>query len=147
MFFKRRSTVSTTAMTYLGVGSEFDGDLKTNGGLRVDGAVRGNVNAQGDVEVSANGSIEGAELRGKNIIVFGRIKARLIADGKLTLSSTAHLEGDVVAHSLQIDEGAYYVGYISTKEDEAPSALPPAATDNFQLLEVAEPQAQVRESL
>jgi len=120
-------------MTYLGSGSEFDGNLKTAGDLRVDGAVRGNVEAQGDIEVSVEGSIEGPELRGHNILVYGRIKARTIASGKLTLSSTAYLEGDVIAHSLQIDEGAHYIGYISTDDDRGPTL--PASEPNLQLPE------------
>ena len=135
MFFKRKSASAKSSMTYLGSGSEFNGNLKTAGALRVDGALRGNVEAQGYIEISVEGSIEGAELRVHNILVYGRVKARTIATGKLTLSSTAYLEGDVSAQSLQINEGAHYIGYISTEEEGGP-ALPPS-----------EPSLQLPESI
>jgi cytoskeletal protein CcmA (bactofilin family) len=142
MFFNRKSSAPKPTMTYLGSGSEFDGNLKTAGDLRVDGTVRGNVEANGDIEISVEGAIEGAELRGQNILVYGRVKARVVASGKLTLSSTAHLEGDVIAHSLQIDEGAYYLGYISTQDEASPTLLP--SDRNLQLPESLPTQSSDR---
>jgi cytoskeletal protein CcmA (bactofilin family) len=114
--FKRKSSVS---LTYLSEKSEFQGDLHVEGNLRVDGIVHGTVEVIGDVEISQTGLIEGPELRGNNIIVHGVVKARITAEGRLSLSSTARLEGDVNAHSLDIEAGAYYVGYISTSESKS----------------------------
>ncbi len=120
MFGRRK----TTTLTYLGSGSEFEGNLKTEGSLRVDGFISGTVEVNGDIEISTSGGIEGPELKGNNILVYGRVKARVVADGKLTLSNTAHLEGDVVANSLEIAPGAVYIGYIATREDRAIAGSP-----------------------
>jgi cytoskeletal protein CcmA (bactofilin family) len=113
--FKRKSSAS---LTYLSEKSEFQGDIHVEGNLRVDGIVHGNVEVIGDVEISQTGLIEGPELRANNIIVHGVVKARIIAEGRLSLSRTSRLEGDVNAHSLDIEAGAYYVGYISTSESK-----------------------------
>lgn len=106
-------------LTYLGASSEFQGTLHVEGNLRVDGIVHGTVDVRGDMEVSANGLVEGPELRARNLIVHGVVKARVIAEGKLTLSRTARLEGDVVANSLDIEPGAFYIGYIETGDVKA----------------------------
>ncbi|WAL62741.1 bactofilin family protein [Thermocoleostomius sinensis] len=114
--FKRKPVYS---LTYLSATSEFRGDMNVEGNLRVDGIVHGNVDVRGDVEISQSGLIEGLELRANNIIVHGVIKARVIAEGRLTLSRTARLEGDVTAKSLDIEAGAFYVGHIATTDVKA----------------------------
>jgi cytoskeletal protein CcmA (bactofilin family) len=113
MFNKGKSKVSTS-LTYLASNSEFQGNLHVDGDLRVDGIVHGTVDVSGDMEISATGLVEGAEVRARNLVVHGVIKARVVAQGRLTLSSTARLEGDVVANSLDVAAGAFYVGYIET---------------------------------
>ncbi|NJL46449.1 MAG: polymer-forming cytoskeletal protein [Leptolyngbyaceae cyanobacterium SM2_5_2] len=110
-------------LTYLSQKSEFEGSLHSEGMLRVDGIIHGNVEIQGDLEISASGLIEGSEVRAHNIMVQGVLKARVFAEGKLTLSRTARLEGDVVAGALEIEPGAYYTGYIETRDARS---LPPA---------------------
>ncbi len=118
--FKRKSAPN---LTYLSQKTEFEGVLHAEGMLRVDGIIHGKVDIQGDLEISATGLIEGPEVKARNIIVQGVLKARVFAEGKLTLSRTARLEGDVVAGSLEIEAGAYYSGYIETRDAKS---LPPS---------------------
>lgn len=117
--FRRKSA---PLLTYLSQKTEFEGVLHAEGMLRVDGIVHGTVEVQGDLEISSTGLIEGPEVKAHNLVVHGVLKARVIAQGKLTLSRTARLEGDVVAGSLEIETGAYYTGYIETRDSKS---LPP----------------------
>lgn len=119
--FRRKSP--TPLLTYLSQASEFEGILHVEGMLRVDGIIHGTVEVQGDLEISASGLIEGPEVKARNIVVQGQLKARVLAEGKLTLSRTARLEGDVVAGALEIEAGASYTGYIETRDTS--KTLPP----------------------
>lgn len=119
--FRRNST--TPLLTYLSQTSEFEGILHVEGMLRVDGIIHGTVEVQGDLEISATGLIEGPEVKAHNIVVQGHLKARVLAEGKLTLSRTARLEGDVVAGAIEIEVGAFYTGYIETRDTN--KTLPP----------------------
>jgi cytoskeletal protein CcmA (bactofilin family) len=123
--FGRKKPVA--ALTYLSATSEFQGDIHVEGALRVDGIIHGKVDVIGDVEVSQTGLIEGPELRAHNITLHGVVKARVIAEGRLTLSRSARLEGDVTANSLDIEAGAYYVGHIATTESDPTKPLPSTA--------------------
>jgi cytoskeletal protein CcmA (bactofilin family) len=127
-----------SALTYLSATSEFQGDLKVEGNLRIDGIVHGTVEVRGDVEISQTGLIEGESLRARDIIVHGIIKARVIAEGRLTLSRTARLEGDVMANSIDIEAGAYYTGRIATTDDS--KALPTSPGRHLELLNSPEPE-------
>jgi cytoskeletal protein CcmA (bactofilin family) len=118
--FRRKSA---PLLTYLSQKTEFEGVLHAEGMLRVDGIIHGTVEVHGDLEISSTGLVEGPEVRANNIIVQGVLKARVRAEGKLTLSRTARLEGDVVAGSLEIESGAYYTGYIETRDAKS---LPPS---------------------
>lgn len=122
--FKRQPIRS---FTYLSATTEIQGTVNVEGDLRVDGIVYGTVEVRGDLEISKTGLIEGAELRAKNIVLHGVIKAKVIAEGQLTLTRTARLEGDVSAHAIDIEAGALYVGHIATQNsDSAVKALPVA---------------------
>ena len=118
--FRRKSA---PLLTYLSQKTEFEGILHAEGMVRVDGVIHGTVEVQGDLEISSTGLVEGPEVKAKNIMVQGVLKARVIAEGKITLSRTARLEGDVVAGALEIEAGAYYMGYIETRDAKT---LPPS---------------------
>lgn len=105
--------------TYIAANSEIHGTLHVEGNLLVDGIVHGSVEVRGDMEIAAGGLVEGSELRAKNLVVHGVLKARVLVEGKLTLSRTARLEGDISANSLSIENGAYYIGHIATGDVKA----------------------------
>lgn len=111
MFSKNKPT---QPLTYLAPNSEFHGNLHVEGDLRVDGVIHGTVEVRGDMEISPSGLVEGPEVRANNLLVQGVIKARVVVEGRLTLSRTARLEGDVVTNALDVEAGAFYVGYIET---------------------------------
>jgi cytoskeletal protein CcmA (bactofilin family) len=118
--FRRKSA---PLLTYLSQKTEFEGILHAEGMLRIDGIVHGTVEVQGDMEISSTGLVEGPEVKANNIVVHGVLKSRVVAQGKLTLSRTARLEGDVVAGALEIESGAYYTGFIETRDAKT---LPPS---------------------
>jgi cytoskeletal protein CcmA (bactofilin family) len=117
-------TKPTSSLTYLAANSEFQGNLHVEGNLRIDGVVHGTVEVRGDLEISSTGLIEGPEVRARNLLVHGVLKARVVAEGRLTLSRSARLEGDVVANALDIEAGAFYVGYIEAGDAKILPGIP-----------------------
>jgi cytoskeletal protein CcmA (bactofilin family) len=109
------------ALTYISEGSEMEGSLRTAGAARVDGKIKGSLVVEGDLEVGVNALIEGEQVKANNIIVHGKINAQVLAGGKLHLTKTARVEGDVRASSLDVESGAVFVGRSQTGE---PRALP-----------------------
>jgi cytoskeletal protein CcmA (bactofilin family) len=112
-----------TGLTLVGSGSKIQGDLNHEGNLRVDGTVIGSISVTGDIEVAASGSIEGAEVRARNAIVHGTVKAGMVMQGKLTLSSTARIEGNVITNALDMAAGATFHGHITTRDPKELKAV------------------------
>ncbi len=107
------------AMTFVSKGSEVKGDIHAAGNLRVDGTILGNVRADGDLEVSTTGVVEGKEVRARNIVIHGRVKATLTATEQLRIHSKGEVHGDVTSISLDIEAGASFVGYSHTGKTSA----------------------------
>lgn len=138
MFFNRSKPMNTNTMNYLAKGTEVHGDLKSEGSLRVDGVIYGNVDVKGDLEIAASGKIEGAEIQANNVVSQGLIKARIQATGKVTITSTARVEGDVVASAIDIAAGAGFVGHLITKDNKSL----PGTSDKPQLPSKIEPSLE-----
>lgn len=101
------------------------GDLQTEGDLKVDGHICGNVRCA-QLVVGRNAAITGA-VRAEEAVIRGRITGTISAN-IIIVQATAHVEADIVYSQLAIDEGAAFEGAVrrSTRpleEDEARSAL------------------------
>ena len=104
------------------------GDIRFGGGLHIDGAIKGNVIADGDeratLTVSDRGNIEG-EVRVPYIILKGLIKGDVYANEHVELGSTARVEGNVYYALIEMAMGAEVNGKLVRIADEqrAPLAL------------------------
>jgi len=95
--------------THIAPGARFQGELKVNGSVQVFGSIDGSVAAQGDVEVGAEGSLK-ADLSGRNITIAGTVKGKIFAQERVLLVQGSHVEGDIHAQSLKIEDGVFFQG-------------------------------------
>lgn len=104
------------------------GDLTTEGTVRIEGRVEGNVEAGKAVVVGKDGEIEG-DVRTEDSIISGRIRGSVTAASRLEVQATAQIDGEIHARRLQLEEGAMLNGTIRMGEVELepePAASPPA---------------------
>jgi len=105
MLGRRTQTNSTAAPTptgaletLIGKRTEFDGDITFNGGLRVDGKIKGNVNASGSGEtslvISETGQVQG-NVDVSNVVINGTVNGNVVSNGKVELQANARVNGDV----------------------------------------------------
>ncbi|MBI5058475.1 polymer-forming cytoskeletal protein [candidate division KSB1 bacterium] len=117
-----RSLSSADISTLLSKDAEIRGSIKTQGSIRIDGAVVGDVVSAKTVTVGAGGSVEG-NVVAEEIIVSGRVKGTLTAKQKISLEATAQLEGDIHATRLTISEGAVFRGQSSMGAPQTPRVV------------------------
>lgn len=114
MFFsKKANKIDSRIDTLLGAETRLEGDLHFNGGLRVDGVIRGNVNEQNNtpstIIVSENGSIEGAVTASK-IVLNGKVIGTVKSSQFIELQTKARITGDLYYKSLEMHTGAVIEG-------------------------------------
>lgn len=106
--------------TILGVNSNFNGHLKTEGGVRVDGVFEGTLESAGNV-IIGQGSRIIADITAQNITVAGAVKGNITATGRLEILAEGQVWGDISVASLLIDEGGYFRGMsVMPGDKEAP---------------------------
>lgn len=99
----------------LGRETQVNGDIRFVGGLHLDGRVTGKVSSEGDpsayLQVSPQGIVEG-NIDVPNIVIGGTVKGEIRAIGKVELSSTARVDGDVYYNRIQMAAGAEINGQL-----------------------------------
>ena len=113
MFFKKANKIDSRIDTLVGVETRIEGDLHFNGGLRVDGAIRGSVTEQNGTPstliLSEHGVIEGAVTAAK-IVLNGKVIGPVKSSHFIELQTKARITGDLYYKSLEMHTGAVIEG-------------------------------------
>ena len=113
MFFKKANKIDNRIDTLVGVETRIEGDLHFNGGLRVDGAIRGSVSEQNGTPstliLSEHGKIEGAVTAAK-IVINGKVIGPVKSSHFIELQTKARITGDLYYKSLEMHTGAVIEG-------------------------------------
>jgi cytoskeletal protein CcmA (bactofilin family) len=96
-------------VTIVGQGAKLEGTVVSAGSLRIDGQVKGQVNADGDVMLSPQSAVE-ADIRAQNVSVAGRFKGAIVVKGKAEISRGGRVDGNITAKTLVVEEGAIFQG-------------------------------------
>jgi cytoskeletal protein CcmA (bactofilin family) len=96
--------------SFLGADSNFKGELKVKGTLRVDGSVEGHLNAD-CVILSERASVKG-EVLGKKLAIGGTVEGIVRAAELVEIKSQGKVRGDIFTPQLIVAEGAQFNGKI-----------------------------------
>ena len=105
---KLRDKVSTPA-TILGKDFTINGDVKGSGTIVMSGKVKGNGEIDGLVELVSTGVWEG-NIHTDDIVVGGTVKGDVFARGKLEITGSARIFGNVSGTSVSVAQGAMIDG-------------------------------------
>jgi cytoskeletal protein CcmA (bactofilin family) len=113
MFFRKSNKIDSSIDTLIGADTRVEGNVYFSGGLRIDGAIRGNVTEPDDkpstLIISEHGKIEGAVTAAK-IVLNGKVIGPVMADQFIELQSKARITGDLHYKSLEMHTGAVIEG-------------------------------------
>ncbi|MHB8870870.1 MAG: bactofilin family protein [Candidatus Doudnabacteria bacterium] len=99
----------------VGPSVKIDGDLKSQGNLRIDGTVTGKVKTSQNLFVGESAKIS-ADVEAENAIISGVVQGNVKVSGALVLGKTGRLVGDMSCGTLQVEEGAYFGGKCTMKD-------------------------------
>jgi cytoskeletal protein CcmA (bactofilin family) len=111
--------------TVIGPNASFNGHLKCDGSVRIDGVCEGGlIETVGNVIVGESGRVA-ADIIAQNVSVSGAVTGKITTHGRLEILSTGRVWGDVRVQSFLLDEGAYFRGQLVMETDLEP---PPFTT-------------------
>ncbi len=97
------------AETIVGPSVKIQGDLNSEGNIKIEGQVTGKVKTSQSVFVIPGAKIAADVLAG-NAVVGGEIQGNLKISGHLVLQSTAKIVGDIACTVLRVEDGAQFTG-------------------------------------
>lgn len=111
---KRRTVADPKALTIIGQGTSFTGDLKSKVTVRIEGYVQGRVHCEDTIVVQETGRVK-AELVAAQIVISGEVEGNVFAHERLEVTSNGKLVGDITAPKISIAEGVMFEGKCTMK--------------------------------
>ncbi|AKL98264.1 bactofilin family protein [Endomicrobium proavitum] len=102
--------------TIVGASSFFEGNIKTDKTVRIDGKIIGNIDASG-VLIGADARIDG-NIKAEIVMVGGTVDGNINASDSVEILSKAKVVGNIKTNIFTIAEGAYFEGKSSMIANE-----------------------------
>lgn len=110
-----------TTDTLVGEGSYFEGRIKSEASLRVEGHIHGDIECVGDVTIGEHG-VARSNIAARNVTIAGIVQGNVTTKGSLTITGTGQLHGNTSSPSLIIAEGGVFQGQSKMVQDQAKAA-------------------------
>ena len=98
-----------TSASMIGAGTSLKGDITSNGDLRIDGTLIGNIIGSAKVIIGANGSVEG-DISCQQADIMGNVSGSIKAKELLQLKNGSVVKGNISAAKLQVEPAATFNG-------------------------------------
>ncbi len=106
---KESSNAAQGILNIIGQGTKVTGDLQSNGDIRVDGAIEGQIHVAQKLVIGASGKVLG-NIEADFATVAGHIKGNVVVKQVLELKPSARIDGDIIAGKVIIESGAQFNG-------------------------------------
>jgi len=120
-----------TSTSLIGAGTSMKGDITSNGDLRIDGTLVGNIHCSAKVVIGANGVVQG-DINGQQADIMGKVTGTIKVKDLLQLKGGSLLSGSIQAAKLQIEPTANFNGECHM----TPAAVSTAATGKSSVPEI-----------
>ncbi|HNT54111.1 MAG TPA: polymer-forming cytoskeletal protein, partial [Anaerolineaceae bacterium] len=119
----RKSPINTPAAaaptervtSVLGPGILWQGNLRGQGGIRIEGTFDGEIAIRGLLVVGETGRVNCEDLRANTVIVAGAVRGNITAE-RIEIRATGRIWGDVTTVAFSTEEGAFLRGQVLMEE-------------------------------
>ena len=107
--------------TIIGEHTKFNGEIHSEGGVRIDGEVEGKIHCEGFLLIGEKANIK-ANIQSDEGIISGKVEGNITIEKKLELKSSAVINGDIIAKVLSMESGTQINGNCSIKQVDTPKS-------------------------
>ncbi|MBW1998802.1 MAG: polymer-forming cytoskeletal protein [Deltaproteobacteria bacterium] len=94
---------------FLGKGTTFEGSLKFEGAVRIDGNFKGEILAGGILIIGQSACIE-SNIQVSQIIISGEVRGNVTAESRIEIRSPGRVSGNIRAPVVIIEDGVVFEG-------------------------------------
>ena len=100
---------SSNAVNIIGAGTSIEGEIVSDGDIRIDGMVKGTVTSKAKIVIGSTGSVDG-DIICDNADISGKIFGTVEVDELLYLKASAYIEGNITTGKFVVETGAKFNG-------------------------------------
>ncbi len=105
--------LSTSSTTIIGAGTVINGNIESEGDIRIDGLLNGNLLAKSKIFIGPEGGVEG-DIVARQADVLGKVTGKVKITELLQLMGKCDVQGDIFAGKLQVEPSASFNGCCHT---------------------------------
>lgn len=106
---ENEKTTMPSGTSLIGIGTTITGDIVSNGDVRIDGVLKGNIRGSAKILIGQDGAVEG-DIEGQQADIMGKVEGKIVVRELLNLRSNAVIQGDIRAGKLQIEPTVVFNG-------------------------------------
>lgn len=99
----------TGGTTIIGAGTVINGDIESEGDIRIDGYLNGNLFAKSKIFIGQQGAVKG-DIHGDQADILGKVTGQIEIKELLQLLGNCDVQGDIFAGKLQVEPSASFNG-------------------------------------
>lgn len=111
----------SNALSIIAPGTKIDGDITTDGVLRIEGRVEGSIRAARQVLVGRQGEVLG-DITTREAVIGGKVQGSIVASDRLEVQATSVIVGDINTRAIAVVEGGKINGTVRISDAKEPSA-------------------------
>jgi cytoskeletal protein CcmA (bactofilin family) len=120
--------------TVIGPNTSIQGDLRSSGGVRVDGDLSGTIEIAGNLVIGEQAQVV-ATIAAHNVQIQGTVQGNVTAK-RVEILDTGKLWGDIAVDSFVLDDGGFYHGQSTMHSDAIPPLLEASHTSRDEIVDV-----------
>lgn len=119
--------VADGSLTVIARANRVEGKILGSGDLKINGEVQGQINLSALVRITEHGRVKG-KVHARIVAVAGTVEGDVTADERIELAASAHVDGNMTAPRIQIEDGANFEGQVVMREPDKGSPGGPGGT-------------------
>ena len=108
---------STSYDVLIGKNTVINGNISVQGCTRIDGYIEGTLAVDNMLHIGESGVVK-APIYARDAVIAGTVFGNIVCKGRLQLTTTAKVTGNLKCSSLSIPDGAYFRGTSSGFDDQ-----------------------------
>ena len=112
--------------TVFGKSMKIVGEVSSDEELQLDGDLDGKLTLENRLTIGPASTVK-ANIKAKEVVVFGTVHGNVEAENRITLRTGANLVGDIKTAGIVIEDGAYFKGGIDISRPEPSKSASRAA--------------------
>ena len=115
----RITAMPQTSIAMIGKALSVKGEITGSGPLHIEGRVEGAICLDGAYLNIGPEAMVKAQISAREVVVRGSVNGNVSVSERIDIRNGGSVTGDVTAHSVSIEEGAYFKGSIDMRRAEA----------------------------